>query len=272
MKITPKKSLGQHFLHSPIALAKIIEAGNIHAGDTVLEIGPGTGILTQALLSAGATVIAVEKDTRAFDFLRGIFATQISDGKLRLILGDILDSTLLTQEFITHDKVPYSIIANIPYYITGAILEKFLENEPQPTRMVLLVQKEVAERIIARDGKESILSMSVKAFGTPRIVAPVSRGAFNPPPTVDSAILAIENISDARFREKKLGVRHFFRTLRAGFAHKRKYLIRNLETIAEGATIQAVFEKLILDPKIRAEDIGVNEWLGIASALPEKEE
>lgn len=252
MEIRAKKSLGQHFLASPSALAKIIDAANIKSGETILEIGPGTGVLTEALLQTGAQVIAVEKDSRAITGLNERFAEHVEKGALKIIEADILETE--ASGLGLTDK-NYALVANIPYYITGAILERFLEHAPRPNRMVLLVQKEVAERIAARDGKESILSISVKAFGEPRIVAKVPRGAFNPPPNVDSAILAIENISDARFTEKGLEIRRFFEILKAGFAHKRKFLKNNL------AGIVSDFK---LDEKIRAEDLKVEDWLELA--------
>ncbi len=133
--------------------------------------------------------------------------------------------------------------------------------------MVLLVQKEVADRIMARDGKESILSVSVKAFGEPKMVAKVGKGAFTPPPTVDSAILAIHSISDSAFTARNLNIRHFFTVVQAGFAHKRKFLIRNLEIVTSSAELNGVWQKLSLDPKVRAEDIATATWMDIASGI-----
>lgn len=267
MKLFAKKSLGQHFLTSKHVLEQIIDAAHIQKGETILEIGPGTGILTERLLASDAKVIAVEKDDRAFALLQERYAREIEGGKLRLIHGDILD--LKTEPFATG---PYSIAANIPYYITGSILEKFLEHEPRPSRMVLLVQKEVAERIVARNengndepGKESILSISVKAFGTPKIIANVPKGAFAPPPTVDSAIISIENISDFRFREKNIDINAFFNVVKAGFAHKRKLLIRNLESVATPDDLRHIWTDFRLSEKIRAEDLSLDEWFKIAA-------
>jgi len=257
-----KKSLGQHFLHSPSALAKIIEAATLKKEEVVLEIGPGTGILTKALLDTGVKVIAVEKDDRAHELLRQRFATEIASGSFILHSADILETD--RSAFGLKDG-EYAVVANIPYYITGAILESFLEHEPRPNRMVLLVQKEVADRIVAADGKESILSISVKAFGTPRSVAKVPRGAFVPPPNVDSAILAISDISDARFRVKGLKIRAFFDMVKAGFAHKRKYLKKNLETVSDKAELDSIWQMNGLDEKIRAEDLGLEDWFKIAS-------
>ena len=258
MQLRAKKSLGQHFLNSTHVLSQIIEAGNIKKGDKILEIGPGTGILTQALLQSGANVIAVEKDKRAIELLKEKFDLETKEGRLKIIYADILDTEDKNRETDTEKLVieePYSIIANIPYYITGAILEKFLEKGPRPTKMVLLVQKEVAERIVARDQKESVLSVSVKSFGKPSIVAKVPRGAFTPPPSVDSAILMIEDVSDKHFIEKNVDISHFFHIFKAGFAHKRKYVIRNLEIKMKKDDLEKIWSELGLNLKIRAEEI-----------------
>lgn len=262
MKLFAKKSLGQYFLNSPSVLAKIIEAAQIRNGENVLEIGPGTGVLTTSLLKAGAKVTAVEKDDRALEPLRGRFAAEIENGTLKLLHGDIL--TMSKEEMGIKDSA-YAIVANIPYYITGAILESFLEYAPRPDRMVLLVQKEVADRIVASDGKESVLSVSVKAFGRPRIIAKVPPGAFNPPPTVDSAILSIEAVSGDRFAEMSLNPAVFFRIVKAGFAHKRKLLKRNLEAAIPAEKIAEIWEKTGLDDKIRAEDLPLDSWFEICA-------
>ncbi|MEA2715450.1 MAG: rRNA (adenine1518-N6/adenine1519-N6)-dimethyltransferase, partial [Candidatus Parcubacteria bacterium] len=256
----PKKSLGQHFLTSKSVLGKIIAAANIKSGENILEIGPGTGILTEALLKSGARVTSVEKDGRAYGLLKQKFADQLKTGQLKLIHGDILD-----------DSAPiisgasFALVANIPYYITGAILKKFLERGPRPSRMVILVQKEVADRVVAKGGKESILSISVKAFGHPHIVAKVPRGAFSPPPSVDSAILSIEDIDDSRFRRDKIEIPRFFRVVRAGFGHKRKYLIRNLEELIDRSRLTEIWQRLGLVPTVRAEEISLEKWLEISA-------
>ncbi|MEK7646355.1 MAG: 16S rRNA (adenine(1518)-N(6)/adenine(1519)-N(6))-dimethyltransferase RsmA [Patescibacteria group bacterium] len=267
MKIIPKKSLGQHFLNSPGVLRKIVDASQIVQDETVLEIGPGTGVLTDELLKKSDRVIAIEKDDRAYALLGEKYATEIISGKLELLHGDILE---LDRATIGLKDGGYAVVANIPYYITGAILESFLEHAPRPQRMVLLVQKEVAERIVARDGKESILSVSVKAFGVPRIVATVPPGAFTPPPTVDSAILEISGINStdrvAHFTDSE-HTRRFFTIVKTAFAHKRKFTIRNLEALFDINTLEQAWQQTGLDPKVRSEDIPVSKWIELANAL-----
>ena len=265
MELRAKKSLGQNFLNSPSAVAQIVGAANVGKGNLVLEIGPGTGILTQALLKTGASVVAIEKDDRAIGLLSEKFKTDVEAGTFRIIHGDALEVDL---EKLSLADGKYSLVANIPYYITGMILARFLEHTPCPFSAVLLVQKEVAERIVARDGKESILSISVKVFGSPRIIAKVPRGAFVPAPNVDSAIMEISGISGDRFTQKNLDIGHFFKILKAGFAHKRKLLRNNLKEANIGETsIKNVWASLQLDEKRRAEELDTEKWLELASLL-----
>lgn len=254
-----KKSLGQNFLRSKSALAKIAEAGDLKADDIVLEVGPGEGILTAELLKRAVKVIAVEKDDRLMPYLKEKFANEISTGKLTLIHEDILE---FDSRFAIQDS-RFKIVANIPYYITGALIRKFLEAENQPSLMVLLLQKEVAERIVAKKSKESLLSISVKAYGTPKFVAAVPAGSFSPAPKVDSAILAVTDISKkffAGFSEER-----FFAILKTGFAHKRKKLAGNLKPLRPD--IETAFEKSRIDKNIRPEDLSLADWRRLAMEL-----
>lgn len=259
MQHKAKKSLGQNFLKSQAALAQIIAAGELTTGDTVLEVGPGKGALTEKLLSHAGKVIAIEKDNDLFAFLSEKFANEIQTRKLLLIHADILefnDSKLLT--------TGYKLIANIPYNITGAILKKFLASDMQPECMVLLVQKEVAERIVARDKKEGILSMSVRAYGTPHYIAKVPARYFSPAPKVDSAIIAIEGISRNVFPTIE-DEQAFFDVMKAGFAHKRKMLAGNLGELMPDAASQMM--KCGIDAKARAETLALNDWICLAKGL-----
>ncbi len=255
-----KKSLGQHFLRSNSAIKAMVSAGKVESGDTVLEIGPGEGVLTHALLETGAKVIAVEFDQDLIPNLNERFHDQIDSGQLRIIEADIMQFDVSNYKLQANN---YKLIANIPYYITGAIFEKFLTEKNHPSCLVVLIQKEVATRIVARDGKESILSLSVKAFGVPKIITKVPASAFRPAPKVDSAVLLVENISNQHFKNSS-AIAHFFDVLHAGFAHKRKLVIRNLEKIASLETIASLFAKLGIAEKARAEDIHLEKWLLIA--------
>ena len=254
-----KKSLGQHFLHAPSYLAAVADAAQIGEGESVLEVGPGDGALTNVLLARGAKVIAVEKDHRLVPILNEKFKKEIADKKLAVVERDVLEYDL---SYFFNSPAAYKLVANIPYYITGAILKKFLSEKLQPRSMTLLVQKEVAERI-ARSKKESILSLSVKAYGTPRYIKTVPAGAFSPAPKVDSAILHIENISRANF-DNSLHEKKFFELLRAGFGQKRKLLRRNLETVL-GKEHPNILENVGVSENARAEDVPLEKWLSLAS-------
>ena len=266
--IYAKKSLGQNFLKDKSALRKIIDVSEIAYGDVVLEIGPGKGALTSFLLETGAQVVAIEKDHRLIPELQQQFENEVKTGQLRIIEADILQldvaDLFLNSKFNIQN---YRVVANIPYYITGQILRIFLETEQQPRSMTLMVQKEVAERIVARDGKESILSLSVKAFGTPRYVATVPAGSFVPAPSVDSAILYIGDISQNLLGEQGITAETFFTYLRAGFASKRKQLAKNLSNLNARADVETALENLEISKQIRAEDMNINQWLALIKKL-----
>ncbi len=271
-ELKAKKSLGQHFLRSETALKEIIDASLLSKHDLVLEIGPGEGVLTEALLASGAHVIAVETDERAITLLTKRFSDAISCGELLLIEGDIRNSETQEKLFNTAylGEKSYKLIANIPYYITGYLFRLFLEILRQPSLMVFLVQKEVAEQIIAKNKKEGMLSLSVKAFGTPRYIATVERGSFSPPPKVDSAIVLVEHIGRSRFTD--IDTQTYFTIVKAGLGSKRKMLLGN---IAQSLSISRselsdVFVKLGIPVSIRGEDLSIDLWLLLAARVSMK--
>lgn len=247
--IRAKKSLGQNFLmHARIA-ERIALVAKLAPDSVVFEIGPGTGMLTRELLKRAGKVIAIEADHELFEKLQTDFAREIAENRLELILGDIraFDISTLPKD--------YALVANIPYYLTGEIFRMFLASTNQPSTMTLLVQKEVAERI-ARSKKESILSLSVKAYGAPKLEFTVPRGAFKPAPKVDSAVLTVRDISRKNFADKKAEER-FFALIHAGFAHKRKFVRKNL--------LEAKLPSGDIPEKSRAEDLSLEQWLAITS-------
>ncbi len=270
----PKKSLGQNFLTSIPARIAIIEAGELTSSDTILEIGPGKGFLTKGLLEKGAHVVALEKDRELIPVLSETFSPEIASNQLTLIEGDALEfdpaSELLKANSQKLKAVSYKLVANIPYDITGAILSRFLSHAYQPTMMVVLVQKEVAERVCARNGKESLLSLSVKVYGTPKLVYKVSKGSFFPIPSVDSAVLQIKDISRSNFKNQYHEAM-FFKVLHAGFAHKRKFAISNIKEVFKGIDIQSLFQEIDLSEKVRAEDVPLSVWLTLSKHLTEKQ-
>lgn len=256
-----KKSLGQNFLKSKAVVEKMIAAAQVTANDTVLEIGPGKGILTEALLHTGCTVIALEKDRELLPPLREKFANELAAKRLVLKEVDVLEFEPSNEPLLSGG---YKLVANIPYYITGEILQKFLSNTHAPSCAALLVQKEVAQRIVARDGKESILSISVQAYGEPRLVMNVSKKYFSPAPKVDSAVLLIEKISKNNFGD--VSEEKFFELVKAGFAHKRKVLTSNLSEYFKKETLEAFLNEHGRSQSARAEELSLSDWLTLSKA------
>ncbi len=259
-----KKSLGQHFLTSTKALSQIIDAGDIDTNDLVLEIGPGKGVLTKRLLAKGARVIAIEKDRELIPLLEETFATEITSGQLVLIEQDVLKFDPTTYSLLT--TTSYKLIANIPYYITGAIIEQFLSTLNQPSCMVLLMQREVAERIVARDGKQSILSIAVSAYGNASIVGRVPPGAFVPPPTVESAILLIAGITRDFFTGCDESL--FFAVMKAVFGKKRKQIGGSLaEFLGDKTTAHAILQKTGIALTSRPETLSLADWKNLTETI-----
>lgn len=253
-----KKHLGQNFLTSNVVARDMVVAANINENDIVVEIGPGTGFLTKELLTSAGKVFAIEKDEELIPRLEAQFAPGTEGKKLKLIEGDVLEEKILNKLDIEDGL--YKLVANIPYYITGQILRVFLSGEKKPSSITLMLQKEVASRIVTHDKKESILSLSVKVYGTPKYIKKVPARYFSPKPKIDSAILHIENISKNNF-DSKDEEELFFKIIKAGFAHKRKYLARNLETLFDKETIARLFKTCEISEKTRAEDVPLEKWL-----------
>ena len=257
--IRPKKSLGQNFLIEPSGLRKVLSAAELQGDEQVLEIGAGLGSLTVLLAQNAREVIAIEIDQTLFPALQ----EAISQYKnVKTIHGDILDldlTNLLSDE-------PFVVVANIPYYITSAIIRKLLEAQKRPTHMVLTIQKEVAERIIARDGKMSLLALSVQIYGKPELVATIPAGAFYPAPDVDSAVLKLSLYERALIEDANSDI--FFKLATAGFSQKRKTL-RNSLAAGLGISTQkseALLAKAQIQPTRRAETLNLQEWQQLLAA------
>jgi len=262
-----KKSMGQNFLKSKEALFKMCEASSLHDKDVVVEIGPGKGALTEKLLEKALQVIAVEKDRDLIEILNEKFKSEIKNKKLILLNEDILS---FDPKKFNLKEGGYKIVANIPYNITGLIIRRFLSETIKPISMTLLVQKEVAERIIARDNKESILSLSVKVYGEPKYIMKVHKRFFSPSPKVDSAIIHIGNIGNKYFKNKN-EEDTFFQMIKSSFAHKRKVLRKNLLDFEKNSQkIDKFFTKLDIDSKVRAEDINFDKWIQLYNCFLQK--
>ncbi|MDD5438113.1 MAG: 16S rRNA (adenine(1518)-N(6)/adenine(1519)-N(6))-dimethyltransferase RsmA [Patescibacteria group bacterium] len=248
------KRLGQHFLIDHSALAAIVEAAEIKRGDRVLEIGPGLGVLTKSLLEQGAKVTAIEKDKRFTENLNGM-----KDLDLKMEDAVRTDWDLLVNK-------SWKFVSNLPYAITSLALRKALYAKNPPELIVVLVQREVAERVLARDGKQSLLSLMVAlASNKVEIIKRVPAGAFYPPPKVESAILKISPISNAE-RRTRWGIEpeDVMAVAKKGFAHPRKLLFRNL-SLGEKEWTQ-IAQNLGIDLKVRAEDLLVQQWVELTKA------
>ncbi len=248
-----EKRLGQNFLEDSSALEKIVRTAGIQEVDSVLEIGPGLGSLTRYLAVSAREVIAVELDEKLLTPLKAIIAPYQN---VRLVHGDILK---LSPYELIHQP-DYLVVANIPYYITSAVIRHLLENEPKPRRLVLTIQKEVAERICAAPGDLSLLALSVQVYGKPEITAHIPATAFYPAPKVDSAIIRIDIYPSPLIPEPLLET--FFKLIKAGFSQKRKTLRNSLSAGLHISPTEA--ESLLtiadIDPKRRAETLSIEDW------------
>jgi 16S rRNA (adenine1518-N6/adenine1519-N6)-dimethyltransferase len=258
--LRPRKKLGQHFLISPGALDRIAAEADLTEEDAVLEIGAGLGHLTHRLAAAAGAVVAVEVDRHLMPVLEEEMAGY---SNVRLVEGDIL--RLDPAELMTEQ--PYKVVANLPYSITSAVLRHLLEARVPPTTIVVTIQREVAERIVARDGRMSLLAVSVQFYGLPTLLFRLKPGAFYPPPAVESAVLRIDRRPELPIPAADVG--DFFRIVRAGFAQPRKQLHNNLSSglrLTREAAIDAC-NNANISPKRRAERLSIDDWTRLLNVL-----
>ena len=247
------KSLGQNFLQDPSALKNIALAADIQEDDHVLEIGPGLGSLTRYLAVSAREVTAVELDP---DMLAPLQAVLTPYQNVRVVHGDILKTPIT--EVISEPN--YLVAANIPYYITSAVIRHLLESESKPRRIVLTIQKEVAERICADPGDLSLLALSVQVYGSPNLVSIIPAAAFHPAPKVDSAILRVDIYDEPLIPKEWL--KSFFKLIKAGFAQKRKTLRNSLSAGLHVSTkdSESLLASAGIDVMRRAETLSIDEW------------
>ena len=257
----PKKRLGQHFLIDEAVLERILSAAELSPGDTVVEIGPGLGILTQGLAKQGARVIAVELDARLVGLLRKRLA---GFPDVKIVHADILK---VAPRQLLQDNLPgseimggYKVVANLPYYITSPVLSHFLEAQPRPSKMVVMVQKEVGEAIAAAPGKMRLLSVRTQFYSKPAIVSYVPAASFYPPPKVDSVILRLDVYSRSPIEVSD--VAGFFDIVMHGFSAPRKQLRNSLAHSLEmpPSQVASLLEKAGIEAKRRAETLNLEEW------------
>ena len=251
--LKPHKGLGQNFLSDDEVLSGIADAAGIPAGASVLEVGPGLGALTRHLSERAARVVAVELDKDLIPLLRKELA---SCGNIEIVEGDILK--FQPDAYFTDGE--YYVAANIPYYITSAVIRHLLEGKARPKRLALTVQKEVAERIAAAPGKLSLLALSVRVYGSAEIAMIIPASAFYPEPNVDSAVVRIELYDEPLIPADE--IENFFALAKAGFGQKRKTLRNALSSNLRisGAAAEAKLRAAGIDPSRRAETLTISEW------------
>jgi 16S rRNA (adenine1518-N6/adenine1519-N6)-dimethyltransferase len=254
--IKPSKKLGQNFLSDPDLLNSIVECAEITRQDVVVEVGSGLGDLTARLACSSKKVIAVEIDNNLVSFTRKQFKEYQS---IKIIEGDILTTGL--EPYLGNDQ--YMVVANIPYYMTSAIIKHFLELDTPPFRLVLTIQKEVAERIIEKSGKSSLLSTSVRVFGDPKLVRVLPAEVFYPVPEVDSAVIRVDRFTEPLVPNDKMKV--FFQVVRAGYSQKRKKILNSLSAGMqwEKSLTHQILLNSGIDASRRPETLSVVDWLKI---------
>jgi 16S rRNA (adenine1518-N6/adenine1519-N6)-dimethyltransferase len=257
----PRKRLGQHFLIDEAVLERILSAAELSPGDIVVEIGPGLGILTEALARQGARVIAVEVDGKLVAQLK---KRLLGFPNVRIVRADILEMAprqLLRENLPASDPTGgYKVIANLPYYITSPVLSHFLEGQPRPLKMVVMVQKEVGETIAAPPGKMRLLSVKTQFYSKPVIVSHVPAASFYPPPKVDSVILRLDVYSEPPIEVSD--VTGFFDVVIHGFSSPRKQLRNSLAHSLEmpPGQVASLLEEAGIEAKRRAETLSLEEW------------
>lgn len=263
--LTPNKLRGQNFLLDETVLAEIIATAELKPNDLVLEVGPGLGALTARLLPQVKQVVALEIE---HNFKRPLEKLVALSPNLEIVWQDILSlPEQQWQEILAkYQTQDYKIVANIPYYLTGKFIQKFLQFKPSPKSMTLMLQKEVAERLVAKDKKQSLLSLSVAFYGQAIVAAPVPKKCFYPVPQVDSAVIHINNIKAWAY---PVDEKFTWQLIHRGFAQKRKKLINNIltDTRLEKDQVSQAFIKLKLDKNIRAENLSPKNWLDLVSLL-----
>ncbi|HEU4921136.1 MAG TPA: 16S rRNA (adenine(1518)-N(6)/adenine(1519)-N(6))-dimethyltransferase RsmA [Candidatus Limnocylindrales bacterium] len=261
-----RHALSQNFLADAEVLERILAEAAPSPERAVLEIGPGLGFLTRGLLDAGAAVTAVELDRGLAAFLRDEFAGEQTAGRLRMVEGDALD-----QDLNRLVEPPYDVVANLPYHITSPILHRLLGEAPRPERLVLMVQREVAERIAAPPGKLSYLSVFVQYHARVRIAFIVPASAFEPEPAVESAVIVAEPYPDDDRLEHAESEDALWRLVQAAFRERRKMLHNVLarQLPVEPARVEAALEAAGIDPTRRPQTVAVGEWLALLEALGE---
>jgi len=259
-----KKGLGQNFLIDEKVLDKIVEVAELSAKDQVIEVGPGTGFLTERLIEKAGQVMAVELDFNMVYLLKDRFDTAKN---LKVIEGDILKlSVPEILKRVQNDSGHYKVVANIPYYITSPVIKHFLQAEKRPSLIILLVQKEVAEKICGRTGK-TVLTVETEVYGKPELILKVHSSAFYPAPKVDSAVLKIQIYDEPLIPFEQMDA--FMRIVKFGYSQKRKKLSNSLSAglRIENSKAREFIVEAGISAEVRAEELEVDDWKRLTEVL-----
>ena len=257
--ILPLRKQGQNFLINPYVIKKIINTADLNKNDKVLEIGSGFGALTIQIAQHVKKIIGIEINKKIFQALK----EQVKDYKNIIIIQDDILKVNINDLKLKNYK--YKIIANLPFNITGLVLKQFLSQKPKPESMILILQKQVGQRIVAKPGKMSLLSCSVQFYSSPYIVYNISKNNFYPKPKVDSILIKLNLFKKPLFKNEA----RFFNIIKAGFLHPRKYVINNLikSGIINKEDLIKIFNILGLNTKIRAQELSINDWIKLTNSI-----
>lgn len=260
LEVSPSKALGQNFLHDRKIVRRIVSVAEVDETTNVLEVGPGLGILTEELISKAGTVTAIELDERLAERLQNHF-----DGRARVVQGDILETDV--SELMS--GAPYVVVANLPYSIATAAIQRILEASHPPTRLIIMVQREVAERMASRPPDMSILSAAVQFYSKPKIQFRIGNGAFIPRPRVESAVIRLDRHESLPLPDSHHSL--FFRLMKGGFAQKRKRVDNSIAASLglNKRDVRAAVEQAGIDPSRRAETLDIPDWVRLVHAASE---
>ena len=253
--IRPRKGMGQNFLVEPSVVGKIVKTAGVAPGDLVVEVGPGLGMLTGHLLHAGAAVTSIELDRELVPHLRNTFGNV---EQLTVVEADALRVPL---DQVIPGGASYSVVANLPYSVAAAVIMRFLELPDLPESMTVMVQREVAERLVATPPDMTVLSVAAQVLSDPKLNFMVAPGSFLPPPKVESAVVTLHPIGEARIATDQRPL--FFEIVNGGFRHKRKQVLNSLALEFDVPKVE-IASRLIaggIDPMRRAQTISVAEWI-----------
>jgi 16S rRNA (adenine1518-N6/adenine1519-N6)-dimethyltransferase len=261
IEISPKKSLGQNFLLDENILQEIAELAEVSDNDVILEIGPGTGLLTKELATRARKVIAIEKDERLISVLQ----KNLENFDNVKIISDDIKNIISSINSLELEKGNYKLVANLPYYLSSFIIRRFLEIDEKPEKITITLQKELAERICEKPGNMSLISVMVNFYGEPRLGPVITRDKFYPSPQVDSQIVVIDKINSPN----DIDIKFFFRTLRIGFSSKRKMLWKNLRNgfRLSKEQIFKIFGEININTMSRAQELSLEQWKKLSTKI-----